>query len=217
SPLEMTDRGLRDVRCNDQPFVVRRAENPHVGVPRDLQAPKQTGPSILRERNDGGAVFELDRLDADAPGRVFAALLPQVFVQHVVDEDPVRLEMLLHVLADRLDGPRRSIRAAGSPRLTKGHHHDSFFLLLAHGLTPSARDRRARCARVVPAPPASGSAAGSSAVGPGPVRGTAAPPRPAPESVGARRASSGESPRVRRRPSPSRQAPPAYLASSGFF
>src|SRR5205823_6377572 len=82
----MTDRGLRDVRCNDQPFVVRRAENPHVGVPRDLQAPKQTGPSILRERNDGGAVFELDRLDADAPGRVFAALLPQVFVQHVVDE-----------------------------------------------------------------------------------------------------------------------------------
>src|SRR5207302_8060172 len=78
SPLEMTDRGLRDVRCNDQPFVVRRAENPHVGVPRDLQAPKQTGPSILRERNDGGAVFELDRLDADAPGRGVAALLPQV-------------------------------------------------------------------------------------------------------------------------------------------
>src|SRR2546425_3899552 len=107
----MTDRRLRDVPGHNQQLVVRRAENADVGVPRDLEPPKQWGPSVLREGDDGGAVLELDRLDADPAGWMLATALTQVLVQHVVDENPVRLQVLLHVFPNRLDRPRSPVRA----------------------------------------------------------------------------------------------------------
>src|SRR5439155_24931703 len=91
---DVADCGLRDVPGHDQQLVVRRAENADVGVPRDLEPPKQWGPSVLREGDDGGAVLELDRLDADPAGRMLPAALPQVLVQDVVDENSIRLQVL---------------------------------------------------------------------------------------------------------------------------
>src|SRR5205809_2574393 len=137
-PADVADCGLRDVRGRDQQLVVRRAENADVRVPRDLEPPKQWGPSVLREGDDGGAVFELNRLDADPAGWMFAAALPQVFVQDVVDEDAVWLQVLLHVLPDRLDRPRRPVRTGGGPGGAQGDDHDALLFLLGHGLTPSA-------------------------------------------------------------------------------
>src|SRR2546426_46275 len=137
-PADMADRGLRDVPGHDQQLVVRRAENADVRVPRDLEPPKQWGPSVLREGDDGGAVLELDRLDADPAGRMLAATLPQVLIEDIVDEDPVRLQVLLHVFPDRLDRPRRPVRAGGRPGGPQGDDHDALFFLLGHGLTPSA-------------------------------------------------------------------------------
>src|SRR3989475_4168321 len=137
-PADMADRGLRDVPGHDQQLVVRRAENADVRVPRDLEPPKQWGPSVLREGDDGGAGLELDRLDADPAGRMLAAALPQVLVQHVVDEDPIWFQVLLHVFPDRLDRPRRPIRARRRPGGPQRDHHDALLFLLSHGLTPSA-------------------------------------------------------------------------------
>src|SRR2546427_8800185 len=140
--LERTDdvprRRLRDVRGYDQQLIVRRAENADVRVPRDLEPPKQMGPSVLREGDDGGAVLELDRLDANPAGRMLAAALPQVIVQNIVNEDSIRLHVFLHVLPNRLDRPRRSVRAGRRPRGPQGDDHDAFLFLLGHGLTPSA-------------------------------------------------------------------------------
>src|SRR5438094_2238854 len=129
----MPDRRLGDVRGHDQQLVVRRAENADVRVPRDLEPPKQMGPSVLREGDDGGAVLELDRLDADPAGRMLAAAFPQVLVQDIVDENPIRLQVLLHVLPDRLDRPRRSVRAGRRPGSPQGNDHDAFLFLLGHG------------------------------------------------------------------------------------
>src|SRR2546428_12637385 len=96
------------------------------------------GPSVLREGDDGGAVLELDGLDADPAGRMLEAALPQVHVQDIVDEKPVRLQVLLNVLPNRLDRPRRSVRAGRRPGGPQGDDHDAFFFLLGHDLTPSA-------------------------------------------------------------------------------
>src|SRR2546425_4766194 len=96
------------------------------------------GPSVLREGDDGGAVLELDGLNADPAGRMLAAALPQVLIQDIVDEDPIRLQVLLHVLPDCLNRPRRSIRAGRGPGGPQGDDHDAFFFLLGHSLTPSA-------------------------------------------------------------------------------
>src|SRR5213593_472553 len=137
-PADVADRGLRDIPGHDQELVVRRAENADVRVPRDFKPPKQMGPSVLREGDDGGAVFELDRLDADPAGRMLAAALPQVLVQDIVDEDAVRLQMLLHMLPNRLDRPRRAVRAGRGPGRPQGDDHDALLFLLGHGLTPSA-------------------------------------------------------------------------------
>src|SRR5947199_7909359 len=95
-------------------------------------------PSVLREGAEGGAVLELDRLDADPAGRMLAAALPQVLVQDIVDENPIRLQVLLHVLPDRLDRPRRPVCAGRRPGGPQGDDHDSFLFLLRHALTPSA-------------------------------------------------------------------------------
>src|SRR2546427_11379282 len=137
-PADVRRRRVRDGRGYDQQLIVRRAENADVRVPRDLEPPKQMGPSVLREGDDGGAVLELDGLDADPAGRMLAAALPQVLVQDIVDENPVRLQVLLHVLPNRLDRPRRSVRAGRRPGGPQGDEHDAFFFLLGHDLTPSA-------------------------------------------------------------------------------
>src|SRR5437660_1112092 len=73
-----------------------------------------------------------------APWRMLPPALPEVLVQHVVDETPVGLEVLLDVLADRLDRARRSIRPGGGPRGPERDDHDPFLFLFRHGLTPSA-------------------------------------------------------------------------------
>src|SRR2546430_3535531 len=108
------------------------------GFPAISSRRSNWGPSVLREGDDGGAVLDLDRLDADPAGRMLAATLPQVLIEDIVDEDPVRLQVLLHVFPDRLDRPRRPVRAGGRPGGPQGDDHDALFFLLGHGLTPSA-------------------------------------------------------------------------------
>src|SRR2546427_7992810 len=75
-PADVADPRLRDGPGHEQQLGVGSAENADVRVPRDLEPPKQWGPSVLREGDDGGAVLELDRLDADPAGRMLAAALP---------------------------------------------------------------------------------------------------------------------------------------------
>src|SRR5207249_2942055 len=98
----------------------------------------QSGPSVLRERDDGRAVLELDRLNPDATGRMLAPAPPEEFVQHVIDEDAVRLEVPLDMLADRLHSPRRAIGTGRGPSRPQRHDENPLLLLLSHGLTPSA-------------------------------------------------------------------------------
>src|SRR6058998_3703734 len=131
----IADFGTSRATISSSSFAAQKT--PMYGFPAISSRRSNWGPSVLREGDDGGAVLELDRLDADPAGRMLAAALPQVLVQDIVDENSIRLQVLLHVLPDRLDRPRRSVRAGRRPSGPQGDDHDAFLFLLGHGLTPS--------------------------------------------------------------------------------
>src|SRR5213593_548612 len=126
----IADFGTSRATISSSSFAAQKT--PMYGFPAISSRRSNWGPSVLREGDDGGAVLELDRLDADPAGRMLAAALPQVLVQDIVDENSIRLQVLLHVLPDRLDRPRRSVRAGRRPSGAQGDDHDAFLFLLGH-------------------------------------------------------------------------------------
>src|SRR5256885_11005470 len=119
----IADFGTSRATISSSSFAAQKT--PMYGFPAISSRRSNWGPSVLREGDDGGAVLELDRLDADPAGRMLAAALPQVLVQHVVDEDPIWFQVLLHVFPDRLDRPRRPVRAGRRPGGPPSDHHDA--------------------------------------------------------------------------------------------
>src|SRR3990172_7835562 len=136
--VHVSDDGFRHAGGYEEALIVRRAEDPHVGVPCDLHAPEQKGPSVLREGDDGRAVLELDRLHPNPARRDLPAPSPEELIQDVVDEDAVRLQVSLHVLPNRFDRPGGAVRAGRGPGGPQGHDHDPLLFLFRHDLTPSA-------------------------------------------------------------------------------
>jgi len=131
----------RNIRPEDQEFLVDGRIDADIGAASELDSLEQETPSFLGEGDLHPAVFELDCLELKGSRRVLNSAGPDGPVHLRVNPHVLALclHVTHHVLANRFDCARRSLRSRSPPRDSERDRQDTLLLLLRHGLTdPSA-------------------------------------------------------------------------------
>ncbi len=127
----------RNICRDDQEFLVDGRVDADIGVASNIDSLEQGTPSFLGEGDLHPAVFELDCFELKGSRRVLNPAGPERPVHLRVNPHvlPLGLHVAHHVLANRFDCARRSLRPWGPPRHSEGNRQDTLLLLLRHGLT----------------------------------------------------------------------------------